>query len=186
MAAAVVGDFPASRAAVTVVDYDPRWTEQFRSMKDQLKRALGGTALSIEHVGSTSVPELPAKPIIDVDIVVANADDEDKYISALGTLGMRMVIREPWWHGHRMFVDDHGAANIHIWPDGAAEPVRHILFRDWLRTHQDDLERYAQVKRNLSVEFNDEPDRYNLAKNTVIDQIYARIFAAGPGNADTR
>ncbi len=176
---AVVGQFPVTRDAVTVVAYDETWPAQFEYHASRLRKKLGHHAIRVEHVGSTSVPGLSAKPIIDIDVLVASAEDESSYMPPMQELGYRIVIREPWWHGHRMFIDESGAVNLHVWPDGAGEPIRHILFRNWLRTHSDDRARYAQSKTTLSREFEDEPDRYNLAKNAVIDSIYAKIFEAG-------
>jgi GrpB-like predicted nucleotidyltransferase (UPF0157 family) len=178
MAAAVVGAFPASRAEVEVVPWDAGWSVRFEELRALVFDTLGATALRVDHVGSTSVPGLAAKPIIDIDVIVADAEDEATYLPALQAAGLTLVIREPWWHGHRMFVNDDDL-NLHVWPDGAGEPIRHLLFRDWLRTHPKDRERYAQSKRELSDRHRDEPDRYNLAKNAVIDDIYARIFASG-------
>jgi len=180
MAEAVVGRIPASRAEVDVVEWSADWSARFAELSAAISDALGPVALSVEHVGSTSVEQLAAKPIIDIDITVADADAEDDYLPALESLGMWLVIREPWWHGHRLFVNEAGDCNVHVWPAGAGEPIRHLLFRDWLRTHPEDRERYATMKRELGDTHRSEPDRYNLAKNTVIDQIYARIFAAGP------
>ena len=180
LAAAVVGTLPASRATVEVVDYDPAWRDAYIAVRDRLASALSAVAVSIEHVGSTSVEGLPAKPIIDIDVLVADAEDEAQYVPALESLGMQLVIREPWWHGHRMFVDAAGAVNVHVWPDGAAEPIRHALFRDWLRAHPQDRALYASAKRDLGRALRDRPDDYNFAKNEVIDAIYARIFASRP------
>lgn len=177
MIAAVVGALPASRDTISVTESDERWPGLFDSFAAELKRVLGEAALHIDHVGSTAVPGLAAKPIIDIDVTVRDSEIEDDYVPALVSAGYLMVIREPWWHGHRMFVDGSGAVNLHVWPIGAAEPIRHLLFRNWLRENADDRERYARMKKELSRELVDEPDRYNLAKNAVIDDIYARIFA---------
>lgn len=179
MAAAVVGEFPPSRSILNVVDYDPDWSARFAAHAAGIRAALGTVALSIEHVGSTAVPGLPAKPIIDIDVCVADAEHEIGYAPDLEAIGMRMVIREPWWHGHRMFIDPDGEINLHVWPAQAAEPIRHVLFRDWLRSHPEDLALYASTKQRLSRVHRLDPDRYNLAKNSVIDEIYARIFADG-------
>lgn len=177
MIAAVVGVLPESRGAILVTESDERWPGLFDSFAAELTRVLGERALRIDHVGSTSVPGLAAKPIIDIDVTVCDSEIEDDYVPALVSAGYLMVIREPWWHGHRMFVDASGTVNLHLWPVGAAEPIRHLLFRDWLRENVDDRDRYARMKKELSHELEAEPDRYNLAKNTIIDDIYARIFA---------
>jgi GrpB-like predicted nucleotidyltransferase (UPF0157 family) len=99
-------------------------------------------------------------------------------VPALAGIGYRLVLREPWWYGHRMLVSDAADVNLHVWPRDAPEPVRHRLFRDWLRSHPDDRDLYAESKRRIARETVDRPGDYNLAKNDVIDQIYARVFAA--------
>ncbi len=95
---------------------------------------------------------------------------------ALAAAGFRLVLREPWWYGHRMLVASAGDINLHVWPTGAPEPIRHRLFRDWLRSHPEDRELYASAKRRLAAETGS--GDYSLAKNDVTDQIYERIFAA--------
>ena len=88
------------------------------------------------------------------------------------------MLREPWWYGHRMLVSPEADVNLHVWPRDAPEPIRHRLFRDWLRSHPDDRDRYAAAKRSVARATADQPGDYSLAKNEVIDDIYARIFAA--------
>lgn len=177
MAAAVIGPLPASRDRIVVTEPDESWPARFGELAAEVEAALGDVAIRIDHVGSTAVPGLAAKPIIDIDVIVLDSEKEDDYAPALASAGYRMVLREPWWHGHRMLVDQEGTVNLHVWPLGSSEPIRHLLFRDWLRDHPDDRDRYARAKSELSEELEAEPDRYNLAKNSVIDAIYARIFA---------
>jgi GrpB-like predicted nucleotidyltransferase (UPF0157 family) len=88
---------------IVIVDYEPRWAEQFQKHAEILWRALGIAALAIEHVGSTSVPNLAAKPIIDIDVVVEDSSDESKYLPACIRSGYVLRVREPDWHQHRMF-----------------------------------------------------------------------------------
>ena len=95
-----------------------------------------------------------------------------------GMHGYRLVLREPWWHGHRMLVSAAEDVNLHVWPHTAPEPVRHRLFRDWLRSHPADRELYESAKRRIAKDTADRPGEYSLAKNEVIDDIYTRIFAA--------
>jgi len=175
----LVGEPPARWQAITIEDYDPAWGERFAAAGSALTETLGGLVVAVEHVGSTAVQGLAAKPIIDIDLVIADTADESTYVPALEELGYRLVLREPWWHGHRMLVSALADVNLHVWPRGAPEPVRHLLFRDWLRSHPDDLELYATTKRRLAHDTADRPDDYSLAKNEVIDAIYTRIFAAG-------
>jgi GrpB-like predicted nucleotidyltransferase (UPF0157 family) len=134
--------------------------------------------VGVEHVGSTSVPGLAAKPIIDVDLLVADTADEAHYVPLLATLGYRLVLREPRWYGHRMLVSSAEDVHLHVWPQAAPEPVRHRVFRDWLRAHPEDREPYASTKRRLVRDTPDNPGDCSLAKNDVIDDIFARIFTA--------
>ncbi len=176
--AGLVGEPPRSWASVVIEEYDPAWARRFIGVRSSLTEALDGLIIGVEHVGSTAVPGLAAKPVLDVDLVIEDTDDEAAYLPALERLGYRLVLREPWWHGHRMLVGPAEDINLHVWPQGAPEPVRHRLFRDWLRSHPHDREVYAVAKRRLARDTARRPRDYGLAKNDVIDEIYARIFAA--------
>jgi GrpB-like predicted nucleotidyltransferase (UPF0157 family) len=172
----VVREPPRGWRTIAIEEYDPAWADRFDAVSAVLRDALGPLAIDVQHVGSTSVPGLAAKPIIDIDLMVADAEDESRYIPPLDRLGYWLVLREPWWHGHRMLVDVDEDVHLHVWPQGAPEPIRHRLFRDWLCTHPEDRDLYAATKRRLARE--SAPADYTLAKNDVIDEIYARIFAA--------
>jgi GrpB-like predicted nucleotidyltransferase (UPF0157 family) len=179
-AIALVGERPGRWDHIVIEDYDPAWVDRFAAARSLLDEALGGAVIAIEHVGSTSVPGLPAKPVIDIDLLIEDTADESGYVPALETVGYRLVLREPWWCGHRMLVSPAEDVHLHMWPKDAPEPVRHRLFRDWLRSHPEDRDLYAAAKRRLARDTVDQPAAYSLAKNDVIDDIYARIFAAGP------
>jgi GrpB-like predicted nucleotidyltransferase (UPF0157 family) len=185
MAAALVGEPPATWQSITIEDYDPVWADRFAAASSLLGEALSGLIIATEHVGSTSVPGLPAKPIIDIDLLIGDTTDESRYLPALEELGYRLVLREPWWYGHRMLVSPAEDVHLHVWPAGAPEPVRHRLFRDWLRAHPADRDLYAATKRRLARDTVHRPGDYSLAKNDVIDDIYARIFAAGDTAGDS-
>lgn len=182
MAAAWVEGAAPPTDPIVITESDPDWPCRFLHHAEAISRALSDVALRIEHVGSTSVPGLPAKPIIDIDVLVADSSAEQHYVPALEALGYRLIIREPWWNGHRMLVSaqETDRINLHVFPADAPEPLRHLLFRDWLRSHTQDRERYAAVKRDLARSTADRPAEYNLAKNEVIDDIFARIFRAPP------
>ena len=156
---------------------------RFVAARSSLTEALGDLIIDVEHVGSTAVPGLAAKPVIDIDLIIGDTAEEAAYLPALERLGYRLVLREPWWHGHRMLLSAAEDVNLHVWPQGAPEPVRHRLFRDWLRSHPQDRELYAATKRRLARDTADRPGDYSLAKNDVIDEIYARIFAAAAAAA---
>ncbi|WP_204773033.1 GrpB family protein [Leifsonia flava] len=175
-----VGDAAPPTDAIVMMESDPTWPESYRREADRVVAVLGDEVVRIEHVGSTSVPGLPAKPIIDIDLQVLDSDAEQAYIPALERVGYTHVLREPWWNGHRMLVRDDGRINLHVFPAGSPEPLRHLLFRDWLRTHTDDRDLYGSTKKRLAAATADDPDSYNLAKNDVIDEIYSRIFSVPP------
>jgi GrpB-like predicted nucleotidyltransferase (UPF0157 family) len=152
--AAVLGELRPYSVPVVVVDADPGWADGYRAEHDLVVRALGPTALAVDHVGSTSVPGLPAKPVIDVLLQVPDSADEASYVPALEAVGHVLRVREPDWLEHRVLyrrrVD--GAprdVNVHVLSPGlgAVEVARMLTFRDWLRTHPDDRDRYAAVKR---------------------------------------
>lgn len=185
LAAGLVGEVPKRWESIVIEDYDPAWPERFAAISSQLEAVLEDLIIGTEHVGSTSVPGLPAKPIIDIDLLLEDTANESAYVPALEGIGYRLVLREPWWHGHRMLVSSAEDVNLHVWPRHAPEPIRHKLFRDWLRSHPEDRTLYADTKRRLAQQTVDRPGAYNLAKNDVIDQIYARIFTAPEGSGPT-
>ena len=172
-AGGLVREPPNGWRPVEIVDHDPAWAERYATVGAAVRAALGGLVLELEHIGSTSVPGLAAKSIVDVDLVLDDVTDESRYLPALEALGYVLILREPWWQEHRMLVDADEDVHLHVWPREAVEPVRHKLFRDWLRSHPEDRDRYAATKRGLVAEEN-----YTMAKSPVIDDIFARIFAA--------
>jgi GrpB-like predicted nucleotidyltransferase (UPF0157 family) len=123
----VVREPPRGWRTIAIEEYDPAWADRFDAVSAVLRDALGPLAIDVQHVGSTSVPGLAAKPIIDIDLMVADAEDESRYIPPLDRLGYWLVLREPWWHGHRMLVDVNEDVHLHVWPQGAPEPIRHRL-----------------------------------------------------------
>lgn len=177
--AAWVDGPPVRSGPIVVADYDPAWPCLFDREGQRLRTLLGDTVVSITHVGSTSVPGLAAKPCIDIDLIVPDSADEDAYLPALTAAGYRLVIREPGWHEHRCLKGPDTNVNLHVFSPGCPEAVRHKVFRDWLRSHPDDRERYARVKRDLAARNPDRLRDYTNGKDAVIDDIYARAFAAG-------
>jgi GrpB-like predicted nucleotidyltransferase (UPF0157 family) len=169
----VAGAPPAE--AIEIVAYSPEWPVLFEACKASIAQALGGAALQIEHVGSTAVPNLAAKPIIDIDLIVDDPSCEDSYAPALAALGYRLTVRERTWYQHRMLRHDRPRTNLHVFGRGCPEHVRHILFRDWLRAHPEDCARYASVKEEARLGVTNVRD-YNLKKETVIRDIYRSIF----------
>ena len=166
---------------IQVVEPDPAWPAQFAVLAARLRSALGNRALAVEHVGSTSVPGLAAKPIIDIDVTVADPRDEPSYVPDLEAAGFRLRLREPNWHEHRLVVADDPRANIHVFGVDCPEVIRHRMLRDWLIEHPEDRERYATAKRT-SAEASNIGGRvvgdYNQRKQPVVRDILDRMFRA--------
>jgi GrpB-like predicted nucleotidyltransferase (UPF0157 family) len=162
---------------IVIVDYDPHWPALFEQLAHALQSALGPLALSIEHVGSTSVPGLPAKPVIDIDLTVSNPADEAAYLPQLEQLGYDLTIREPNGHEHRCLRLHDPRVNLHVFGPNCPEVIRHRMFRDWLCQHPDDLALYEQAKRQAAIDV-ENVMVYNQRKQAVIHEIYSRMFKA--------
>jgi GrpB-like predicted nucleotidyltransferase (UPF0157 family) len=175
-----VGFRPAA-TPIAVVDADPSWPVWYEELAGRIRRALGDRVLELEHIGSTSVPDLPAKPIIDIDLTVADSSDEAAYVPALKRVGFVLQIREPHWHQHRCLVAASPRANLHVWSPDSPEAIRHRLFRDWLRGNPDDRLRYAEVKRasaDASNAAHEDVMAYNFRKQPIVREILDRMFRA--------
>jgi GrpB-like predicted nucleotidyltransferase (UPF0157 family) len=166
---------------VRVVSPDPAWARTFATLAAEIRAALGQRALSLEHVGSTAVAGLPAKPVIDIDLLVADSADEPAYVPALQRAGFTLVIREPWWYEHRCLRLETPRCNLHVFSPGCAEPERHRIFRDWLRTDAKERDRYAAAKRaaaQATTAAGGHTMDYNARKQDAVREIYARAFAS--------
>jgi GrpB-like predicted nucleotidyltransferase (UPF0157 family) len=175
----VAGAAPAT--GIEVTDPDPAWPQQYQALAARIREVLGWRVLQLEHVGSTSVPGLPAKPVIDIDLTVADPGREPDYLPALEAAGFRLVIREPWWYGHRVLTADQPRSNLHVFGFDSPEPVRHRIFRDGLRGSPADRDRYAAAKRQAASAANASGEhvmQYNARKQQVIRDIYHRAFVA--------
>jgi GrpB-like predicted nucleotidyltransferase (UPF0157 family) len=169
------------RKGIEVVEPDPAWPWAFGQLDERIRIALGADALEVQHVGSTAVPGLPAKPVIDVDLTVADPADEPAWLPRLEAEGFVLVIREPWWHEHRCLVHDDPRCNLHVFGPDSPEPIRHRLFRDWLVAHPEDRDRYRDAKLGAAHEANAAGEHvmgYNARKEPVIRAIYDRAFRA--------
>jgi GrpB-like predicted nucleotidyltransferase (UPF0157 family) len=166
---------------IEVTDPDPAWPRQFDGLAGRIREVLGWRVLQLEHVGSTAVPGLPAKPVIDIDLTVADPGREQDYVPALETIGFRLHIREPWWYGHRVLRSDQPLCNLHVFGFDSPEVVKHRIFRDWLRGNPEERDRYAAAKRQAAAEANAAGEhvmQYNARKQQVIREIYHRAFVA--------
>lgn len=165
---------------------DPIWALRYRELETQVLAALGDRVLGIQHIGSTAVPGLPAKPIIDIDVVVADPADERAYIPDLEAVGYVHWLTEPDWHQHRLLKQlSEPRVHLHVFGPGCPEVVRHQMFRDWLVAHPEDRQRYATAKRAAAAEMTATGDdhgalgfgmRYNRIKGPVVHEIYQRMF----------
>ena len=167
------------REPVTLViaDYDSAWPGRFAELGARIRSALGDGALAVEHIGSTSVPGLAAKPIIDVLLVVADVDAERSYVPAMVDAGFVLRVRE---EGHRMFRTPERDVHIHVYSWGDQAIADYLDLRDWLRADAADRGLYADVKRELTTRAWSDMNRYADAKTDVIQQILgrARIWRA--------
>jgi GrpB-like predicted nucleotidyltransferase (UPF0157 family) len=164
---------------IVIVDYDPGWPERFELERDRIQTALGAKALLIEHIGSTAVPGLAAKPI--VDIVVAVADLEDEALEqALESAGYELRVREP---GHRMFRTPERDVHVHVWLASDPEVERDLRFRDRLRADAADRAEYESLKRELAARDWEDMNEYAQAKSGLIDVIIEK--AGGPPRPPT-
>ena len=177
-------DVPPFSVPVVLVDPDPGWPALFAQDRAAVDAALGSLALSVEHVGSTSVPGLPAKPVIDILLLVPDSADEDGYVPPLEAIGYTLRVREPRWLEHRVLYrrvaegDPHNV-NLHVLSPGLGddEIARMRMFRDWLRANPEDRALYAATKRELATRRWRFVQDYADAKTDVVRAILARAGA---------
>ncbi len=175
--AVTVGSSPPQYQEIVIADYDPIWPHWYESAAFRIRAALGDKVLQLDHVGSTSVRGLPAKPLIDINMAVADTTDEDAYVPPLEAIGYELRVREPDWHEHRLLRGFDPPVNLHVFNPGCEELDRTVHFRDWLRTHEDDRELYARTKRELADKRWKYVQNYADAKSEVIQEILARASA---------
>jgi len=172
--AAHVGEVRPLHGRVLIVDYDPQWGDLFEREAVRIRGVLSSSALRIEHVGSTSVPGLAAKPIIDILLVVTDSADEAAYAPLLETAGYRLHVREADWYEHRMFKGPDTDINLHTFSAGCPEVDRMLAFRDWLRVSPADRELYARTKLDLAGKQWTFTQNYADAKSAVVGDIMSR------------
>jgi GrpB-like predicted nucleotidyltransferase (UPF0157 family) len=172
--AATIGEPTVLSKPIELVEYDEAWPELFRREADRIRSALGGRALQIEHTGSTSVPGLAAKPIIDIVLVVADSADENSYVPALEATGYVLRIREPEWYEHRVLKATDPSVNMHVFSQDCSEIDRMLLLRNWLRGNAADRELYERTKRELAQKDWKYVQNYADAKTAVVEEIIGR------------
>lgn len=163
---------------VVVLPYDEQWKQDFLNIKDELADALGQLATAIEHVGSTSVEGLSAKPVIDIDVVIRDRTLLDDVIAALRKIGyqhegdLSIAGREAFRYDGKEHLRKH---HLYVCPADSPELKRHIAFRDYLRTHPDAAREYGRIKEEGARRYPDDIDRYIEYKSPFIERIYAEI-----------
>jgi GrpB-like predicted nucleotidyltransferase (UPF0157 family) len=165
---------------VEIHDYDPDWARLYEREEARIRSVLGDRVIRIEHVGSTSVPGLPAKPMVDIVLEVPESADESAYVPALEATGYSLRIREPDWFEHRLLKGPANDVNLHVFTVGCEEVDRMILFRDRLRESAADRELYAEKKRELAGREWKYMQQYADAKTAVVHEIMARATGEEP------
>jgi GrpB-like predicted nucleotidyltransferase (UPF0157 family) len=178
MQAAHIGGMPVHNAPITLVEYNAEWSALFIREATRVRVTLCARVMQLEHVGSTSVPGLAAKPIIDMILAVADSADEPAYVPAMESAGYVLRIREPEWHQHRLFKGPDTNINLHVYSFGCPEMEKMLMFRDWLRSNDADRELYGRTKRELAKRTWKYVQDYADSKTSVVEEIIARAQAA--------
>jgi len=177
LAALVDGQKP-SQQPIRLCDYDPNWPVLFEKEAQRVNAALGGQIIALEHIGSTSVPGLSAKPIIDMLLVVSDSSNEAAYVPQLEAVGYVLRIREPEWYEHRLLKGPDQDINLHVYSIGCPEIDRCLVFRDWLRSNEGDRLLYENTKKELAKKDWKFVQNYADAKTAVVEEIIARASKA--------
>ena len=172
--AATIGDVAPLENPILLAEYDSDWPRLYQRDEKRIRSALGERALVIEHVGSTSVPGLAAKPVIDIVLVVADSANESAYVPDLEAHGYVLQIREPDWFEHRVFKGPDTNVNLHVFSRGCSEVQVMLDFRDRLRANDADRELYERAKRNLAAQDWKYVQNYADAKTAVVQEINER------------
>jgi GrpB-like predicted nucleotidyltransferase (UPF0157 family) len=173
---------PKLTGKIELAAYDPEWPALYAREEARLRSILGDRIRRIEHTGSTSVPGLSAKPVVDITMTVADVRDEPAYAEDLEAAGYHLVIREqePDWYDHRVFKGPDTNINLHVFSDGCVELERMASFRDWLRGHDDERDLYEATKRELVARDWTYVQEYADAKGEVVEGIARRAGLPGP------
>jgi GrpB-like predicted nucleotidyltransferase (UPF0157 family) len=177
--AARIGGPTVHDGPIHLVEHDDAWAESFAREAKRIRGALGPAVLGVDHVGSTAVTGLAAKPTIDIVLVVTDSSDEAAYVPALEAAGYVLRIRESEWFEHRLLNGPDVDVNLHVFSAGCPEVERMVRFRDHLRAHDADRELYERTKRELAVRRWKYVQHYANAKSDVVAEIMARADARG-------
>ncbi|MEV0425315.1 GrpB family protein [Micromonospora sp. NPDC050495] len=167
-----VGNRPANvTAPITIDAYNPEWPAMFAKEEAVVRAALGAKALAVEHVGSTAVPGLAAKNRLDIDLIVADPADEAAYVPPLEAAGYVLRTRDLDWYEHRCLWNHGHSVNLHVFGPDCDEYLRHLILRDWLRTHPEDRDRYAAEKHRVARDHPMDMALYVQGKSAIIIDI---------------
>jgi GrpB-like predicted nucleotidyltransferase (UPF0157 family) len=174
----VIGAPQVLTGPIEICEYDPAWPDLYAREAERIHSVLGERVVRLEHGGSTSVPGLPAKPIVDIVLEVPDSSDEPAYIPDLEAAGYVLRVREPDWFEHRLFKGPDTNINLHVFSAGCPETDQMLLFRDWLRANEADRELYLRAKRELAAREWKYTQQYADAKSAVVGEILARARAS--------
>ncbi|MBM7633180.1 GrpB family protein [Geomicrobium sediminis] len=169
--AVTVGERKPHNNTIELHEYNPTWPAQYQLEEEKIYRALQSAVVQLEHVGSTSIPRMSAKPIIDILLVVHDSANESRYVQALESIGYKLVIREPDWYEHRLLKRNDEGVNLHVFSEGCEETGRMLTFRDHLRTNEEDFIKYKEKKQELSTRTWRHVQHYADAKSEVVEEI---------------
>jgi GrpB-like predicted nucleotidyltransferase (UPF0157 family) len=161
------------KRTIEIMDYEPLWRDKFQAHANAIDKALGEAALRVEHIGSTAVPRLAAKPIVDILVVVGDSAREELYLPQIEAAGYELRVREPGFHEHRMFRTTTRDVHVHFYSPDSPEIGRNLIFRDRLRNNNEARRTYEDVKRKLATQSWADMNAYADAKSEVIERIIA-------------
>ena len=170
------GEREGRSRSFVIAPYDPAWPGLFEEESARIEAALGDQVTRVEHVGSTAVPGLGAKPVVDIQVSVRSMVPRTAYTDALVKLGYRWAL-DPWTDEHEFFsrdVNGGRAFHVHVCGQGSEWEQRHVSFRDWLRDHPQDATAYERLKRDLAERHPRDPYTYTDEKSAFIREIEAR------------
>lgn len=176
--AVTIGKPIVLNSPIELQPYNPQWPSMYATLEAQIRAALGDKILLLEHAGSTSVPGLSAKPVIDIVLAVSDSADESAYVPPLERAGYVLRIREPDWYEHRMFKPPVIEGNLHVFSPGCEEIDRMLEFRDWLRINEADRKLYDRKKQELAARTWTYMANYADAKSEIVNEILARARSA--------
>jgi GrpB-like predicted nucleotidyltransferase (UPF0157 family) len=171
-----IGERKPHNDTIYLAPYDPNWPSLFTELATRVRTALAERVLLLEHVGSTAIAGLCAKPVIDMVLAVEDAADEASYLPPLAAQGFRLRLREPDWFEHRLLNPDDIKGHLHVFSAGCTEIDRMLAFRDWLRAHDDDRRLYEKTKVALAAQTWRHVQNYADAKTAVVREILQRAL----------